>query len=162
MRNPGNSLNRTLMSERFGIAAPAKHEPLRPIGRTTGASGKLLKERVSSALGAPPPSIRHDPAAIAPIGPKDVAAGLYSLVTRGLIPPNVDLTPALERKPCPLVQAPARVHDFKAQFAAHHSAALPYVSARSDCGWWRRRVRRARWMCSLLLVPRPACACRRR
>ena len=58
-----------------------------------------------------------------PIGSKDVAAGLLSLVNRRLLPPSVDLTPALERHPAPMKQAPARMHDFKAQFAPHQSAA---------------------------------------
>ena len=43
--------------------------------------------------------MRADPQAVPPIGPKDVASGLFSLVNRRLIPPNVDLTPALERHP---------------------------------------------------------------
>ena len=124
LKNPNSSLSRQHMADRFGISAPASHAPLRPIGRDK--PGKLNKARVSSALGVPPPDVRHDPQAVPPIGPKDVAAGLYSLVTRGLIPPSVDLTPAIARNPAPLVQAPAKVHDFKSQFAAHNSSA--YIS----------------------------------
>ena len=121
LRNPTSAATRQLMQDRFGVAPPQAHAPLRPIGRVP--PGKLKRERVSRALGVPPPSVRNDPQAVPPIGPKDVAAGLYSLVTRGLIPPAVDLTPAMERKPAPLLQAPARVHDFGSQFGAHNSAA---------------------------------------
>ena len=38
-------------------------------------------------------SARRDPHATPPIGPKDVAAGLFSLVNRGLVAAHVDLTP---------------------------------------------------------------------
>jgi hypothetical protein len=124
VRNPTNANSRQVMADRYGIDAPATHEPLRPIGRVP--KGKLKTERVSRALGVPPAAVRNDPQAVPPIGPKDVAAGLYSLVTRGLIPPSVDLTPAMERRPAPLAQGPARVHDFKTQFAAHNSSA--YIS----------------------------------
>ena len=124
LKNPSSELARKHMADRFGIDAPVRHEPLRPIGKA--ASGTLIKTRTTGALGVPSASVRHDPQAVPPIGPKDVAAGLYSLVTRGLIPPSVDLTPAMERRPAPLVQAPAKVHDFKTQFAAHNSSA--YIS----------------------------------
>ena len=124
LRNPNSAMSRAHMSDRFGVMAPRRHEPLRPIGRDK--PGKLNKARTSGALGVPSSEVRHDPQAVPPIGPKDVAAGLYSLVTRGLIPPSVDLTPAMARKPAPLVQAPAKVHDFKTQFAAHNSSA--YIS----------------------------------
>ena len=124
LRNPTSSMSRNHMAERFGITPPNTHAPLRPIGRDK--PGKLNKARTSGALGVPPPAVRHDPQAVPPIGPRDVAAGLYSLVTRGLIPPSVDLTPAIARNPAPLKQAPAKVHDFKSQFAAHNSSA--YIS----------------------------------
>ena len=124
IRNPNSSANRRHLAERFGVSAPASHAPLRPIGRDK--PGVLRKERVSKAMGAPPASVRNDPQAVAPIGPKDVAAGLLSLVTRGLLPPNVDLTPAMERRPAPMVQQPARMHDFRTQFAPSNSSA--YVS----------------------------------
>ena len=121
INNPGSVHSRAHMAARFGVAAPSKHAPMRPLGRDK--PGKLLKERVSKPLGAPPSDVRHDPQAIPPIGPRDVAAGLLSLVTRGLLPPNVDLTPALERRPAPMVQAPAKMHEFHSQFATTSSAA---------------------------------------
>lgn len=134
LRNPNAALSRQHIADRYGVTAPTKHEASRPAGKA--ATGKLRTERVSGSLGVPPAAVRADPQAVAPIGPKDVAAGLYSLVTRGLIPPNVDLTPAMARKPAPLAQAPARVHDYKSQFASHHSSAY---SARARTGGLERR-----------------------
>ena len=48
---------------------------------------------MASAKGAIERSARRDPHATPPIGPKDVAAGLFSLVNRGLVAAHVDLTP---------------------------------------------------------------------
>ena len=124
LKHPNSEISRKHMADRFGISTPNAHAPLRPIGRKK--PGQLATAKISSALGVPDLVTRRDPQAVPPIGPKDVAAGLYSLVTRGLIPPSVDLTPAMERQPAPLLQAPAKVHDFKTQFAAHNSSA--YIS----------------------------------
>ena len=51
------------------------------------------QEKTASTKGAIERSARRDPHATPPIGPKDVAAGLFSLVNRGLVAAHVDLTP---------------------------------------------------------------------
>ena len=57
------------------------------------------QERIAHSLGVPEANVRHDPQAVPPIGPRDVAAGLLSLVNRRLIPPSVDLTPVRRGHP---------------------------------------------------------------
>ena len=128
--NPNGNVggdSRGYLAQRFGIAAPTpsdRNTAIRPMGRS--AVGKLKKERTSSAFGVLERSARRDPGATPPIGPRDVAAGLCSLVQRGLVPGHVDLTPALARHPSPVLQAPSKMHPHKEQFAPHSSSA--YVS----------------------------------
>ena len=104
-------------------------QQLQPSGRPMGrhvTQGKLRRERNATSLGAPSAAVRGDPHAVPPIGLKDAASGLFSLVNRRLIPPNVDLTPALERYPAPMKQAPSRMHAHSEQFAPHHRSS--YIS----------------------------------
>ena len=125
VNNPAG--NRQYLAERFGIEQPVpstKGNVARPIGRAS--LGKLRKEKIAHAKGVLDRSSRRDPHATPPIGPKDVAAGLFSLVNRGLVPAHVDLTPALARHPAPVLQAPSRMHPHKDQFASHNSSA--YIS----------------------------------
>ena len=51
------------------------------------------QEKTANKKGVIERSARRDPHASPPIGPKDVAAGLFSLVNRGLVAAHVDLTP---------------------------------------------------------------------
>ena len=85
----------------------------------------LVQERISKAVGVPSREQRRDPHSAQPIVSKDIAAGLLSLVTRGLLPHNADLTPAMARRPAPMHQGPATVHAFNSQFASNPSA---YIS----------------------------------
>ena len=54
---------------------------------------RRCQEKTASAKGVIERCARRDPHATPPIGPKDVAAGLFSLVNRGLVAAHVDLTP---------------------------------------------------------------------
>ena len=114
-----------MAEKKFGITQLQQAPLGRPMGQHI-TRGKLRKERNVCSLGAPGANLRADPYAVPPIGAKDAAAGLFSLVNRRLIPPNVDLTPALERHPAPMKQAPSRMHDHAEQFAVHNSSA--YIS----------------------------------
>jgi len=67
------------------------YSSLKPIykSKTFGKSTK--------PVGILPKNIRDNPFAPAPIKEKDIKQGVLSLITRGLVPREVDLTPAFER-----------------------------------------------------------------
>ncbi len=101
--NPSSDASRTYLASRFGVAAPAARVGARPVGKPP-AGGKLAHGKRSGPLGVVAGEHRRDPGAEPPIHPRDVAAGLLSLTQRGLLPPHVDLTPALAREPAPVTQ----------------------------------------------------------
>jgi len=122
--NPASDSSRAYLAERFGVAAPPPRNAAsgsRPVGKKP--SGKLTGGKISAPLGVVGGEHRRDPGSAPPIRPRDVAAGLLSLTQRGLLPPHLDLTPALAREPAPVTQAPSRLHDPKSAFAASASAA---------------------------------------
>lgn len=123
--NPTSASSRAYLANRFGVAAPPppplSSEARRPVGKT--AAGKLSAAKTSGPLGVLGGEYRRDPGAEPPIRPRDVAAGLLSLTQRGLLPPHVDLTPAIAREPAPVTQAPSRLHDPRTQFTPSGAAA---------------------------------------
>jgi len=125
LNNPVSEGNRQYLAQRLGIQPSALSSAARPVGQRATV-GKLNKKKMASTKGVIERSARRDLHATPPIGPKDVAAGLFSLVNRGLVAAHVDLTPALARHPAPVLQAPSRMHPHKDQFGPHSSCA--YIS----------------------------------
>ena len=125
VNNPAGVGSREYLAKRLGIQAPASSGAPRQVGQRP-TKGKLDKAKVAITKGAIERNLRRDPHATPPIGPKDVAAGLFSLVNRGLVAAHVDLTPALARHPAPVLQAPSCLHPHKHQFGQHSSSA--YIS----------------------------------
>ena len=57
-----------------------------------------------------PKNFRDDPFADPPpITENDIGDGMYSLLNRGIIPRDVDLTPAFERGKAPILTKPAEI-----------------------------------------------------
>jgi hypothetical protein len=123
--NPTSASSRAYLAHRFGVAAPQppplSSDARRLVGKT--AAGKRAAAKTSTPLGVVAGEYRRDPGSEPPIRPRDVAAGLLSLTQRGLLPPHVDLTPALARQPAPVTQAPSRLHDPRTQFTPSGAAA---------------------------------------
>ena len=126
LTNPNAARSRAYLTERFGIKQPSRKSLPRAAGKRPANPSRPLKAQTVGSLGTLDGATRRDPHARPPIAPSDVAAGLYSLVNRGLLPPHIDLTGAMCRQPAPVAQAPSQFHDFKEQFAQHNSAA--YIS----------------------------------
>ena len=51
-----------------------------------------------------------------------------SLVNRGFIPSNVDLSAAFSRGAPPITQAPVRLHQFQEQFTSSQPYVAPFLS----------------------------------
>ena len=117
LNNPASEGNRQYLAQRLGIQPSALSSAARPVGQraTVGKLNKVLhdpppsearsttyrsvycvhrsQKKMASTKGVIERSARRDLHATPPIGPKDVAAGLFSLVNRGLVAAHVDLTP---------------------------------------------------------------------
>lgn len=70
-----------------------------------------------------PKNFRDDPFADPPpITENDIQDGMYSLLNRGIIPKDVDLTPAFERGNAPLVMNKARMADPSLRYQQPYNA----------------------------------------
>lgn len=101
LTNPNAARSRAYLTERFGIKQPSRKSLPRAAGKRPANPSRPLKAQTVGSLGTLDGATRRDPHARPPIAPSDVAAGLYSLVNRGLLPPHIDLTGAMCRQPAP-------------------------------------------------------------
>lgn len=120
--NPQSELGKKILREKFNLPAPAASKP-RQCGQKDLA-GKLFPSKSTPllTLATKPQRIltkeqRHDPFADPPpITDHDLSQGMMSLVNRGMIPKNVDLTPAFSRGVPVLVNKAAQVYEKSQQY----------------------------------------------
>ena len=129
MRNPTTGDARRFLRERFGIPYAQVNAGHRRTQQKKKKKGKRMSGMVSRRKAALPTRNRMDPAAPPPdISEDDIRGGIMSLVNRGFIPPNVDLSAAFSRGAPPVTQAPVRLHHFDEQFQRTQPAAAPFMS----------------------------------
>lgn len=102
--DPENQVGHDLIRQRFGLPQPNKFK----YGRHQGGISNIELEKLgigsrqaghtSKPKRILPKAFRDDPFADPPpITENDIRDGMYSLLNRGVIPKDVDLTPAFER-----------------------------------------------------------------
>ena len=111
IHNPNTDDARKYMQDRFGIQEPSKPVPRServprhaPGSRRRGKVSKpnrILPAKNRGDAHAPPP----------PIDDQDIEQGLLSLMNRGMLPSNVDLSAAFARGAAPVTQQPSAFHD---------------------------------------------------
>ena len=114
IHNPHSQDARQYLQDRFGIAQP--QPPLErsqlQASKRPAATGQRVAGKVTKPNRLLPAKNRGDPGAPPPpIDERDINQGLLSLVNRGLIPANVDLSAAFARGAAPVTQQPAAFHD---------------------------------------------------
>jgi hypothetical protein len=124
--NPSSNITQKVLKDKFGIGVPLdsnnKMKPyssLKPIykSKTFGKSSK--------PVGILPKNIRDNPFAPAPIKEKDIKKGVLSMITRGLVPREVDLTPAFERGGTLFSNQRMTLHHHKDQFVRGEVSSVP-------------------------------------
>lgn len=112
--NPTTAAARAFLEERFGVEAPQppkkRETPTKRVKPVCvhfflmPCQGRVMHSKTSTAANPLPKINRIDPLAPPPlITGKDVEKGIYDLVTRGLIPNHVDMTPAFIQAPAPVL-----------------------------------------------------------
>ncbi|CAG9314161.1 unnamed protein product [Blepharisma stoltei] len=108
--NPQNSYGRTWLNNRYNLPEPTKSN-FRALGTKKYSKPKVAKYYKAKVL---PRQYREDPQSDPPpITEQDVEDGMMNLITRGLIPKDVDLSPAFERGVPPLKMQTAAIHDWR-------------------------------------------------
>ena len=114
--DPENPVGHDLIRSKFGLPQPNKFK----YGRHQGGISNIELEKLgigsrqagqtSKPKRILPKAFRDDPFADPPpITENDIRDGMYSLLNRGVIPKDVDLTPAFERGAAPLSTAKATI-----------------------------------------------------
>ena len=120
LADPENRMAREVIERRLGatLAQPKMAGTTalrRPAGRAV--AGKLHKSSRRIRSGQLPAENRNNPALPRPpISHDDINKGFLSLIERGFIGNNVDLTAALCRAPAPMAAGPVLLHDYEEQF----------------------------------------------
>ena len=115
--DPENANGHDLIRQKFGIAPPNQFK----YGRSQGGISNIeleklgigirCGEKTNKAKRILPKQFRDDPFADPPpITENDIADGMYSLLNRGIIPRDVDLSPAFERNSAPFSFTKAPIH----------------------------------------------------
>ena len=115
--DPFNANGHELIRKKFGIQPPNQFK----YGRTQGGIsnidierlgiGQRCSEKTNKAKRILPKQFRDDPFADPPpITENDIADGMFSLLNRGIIPRDVDLSPAFERNSAPFSFSRAPIH----------------------------------------------------
>lgn len=123
---------RDFFRQKYGIPfvseaeAIETHEPTQRIAGKFPPGGRVLPNKVTKSQQLLPAVNRRDPGAPPPpITEKDVKAGIYSLVNRGMLPGHVDVTQAFTEGQT-LVAGRAAVHDWSEQFAPATTYTSPF------------------------------------
>ena len=107
-RDPENITGHTILREKYNLPLPNSFK----YGRSQGGYSNVELENLGIGSVRPgkvfqpkrilPRNFRDDPFADPPpITESDIKDGMYSLLNRGIIPKDVDLTPAFERGKAP-------------------------------------------------------------
>ena len=115
--DPENLNGHGLIRSKFGLAPPNQFK----YGRSQGGISNIELEKlgigqrqgtkVNQAKRILPKQFRDDPFSDPPpITENDIGDGMYSLLNRGIIPRDVDLTPAFERSGAPFSFNRAKIH----------------------------------------------------
>ena len=102
--NPEHPVGHLKLREKFSIPFPNQLKYGRPHGGISSSEleklsiGTVRPNRVIKSKRILPRSIRDDPSAIPPpISEHDINDGMFNLLNRGIIPRDVDVSPAFER-----------------------------------------------------------------
>jgi len=107
-RDPENSAGHRILREKYTLPLPNSFK----YGRSQGGISNIELEKLGIGTRRPnkvfqpkrilPKNFRDDPFADPPpITENDIKDGMYSLLNRGIIPRDVDLSPAFERGKAP-------------------------------------------------------------
>ena len=115
--DPQNANGHDLIRQKFGIQAPNQFKYGRSQGGISNIEleklgiGQRCSDKTNRAKRILPKQFRDDPFADPPpITETDIADGMYSLLNRGIIPRDVDLSPAFERNSAPFKFKGAKIH----------------------------------------------------
>ena len=115
--DPENLTGHTLIRSKFGLAPPNQFKYGRSQGGISNIEleklgiGQRCFEKVNRAKRILPKSFRDNPFSDPPpISENDISDGMMSLMNRGIIPRDVDLTPAFERSGAPLTSRQASIY----------------------------------------------------
>jgi hypothetical protein len=115
--DPESSVGHTLLRHKYSLPKPNNVK----YGRAQGAIsnnelerlgiGNIKGKKVAHPKRILPKNFRDDPFADPPpITEDDISDGMFSLLNRGIIPKDVDLSPAFERGNAPFMFNKARMH----------------------------------------------------
>ena len=128
--NPQSDLTHHMLRERFSLGP---REAPKKVQRSMGGPSSLQTTKGIGKVTRPkrilPKKFREDPfAEPPPITEDDIRDGMMSLLNRGIIPRDVDLTPAFERGAPPIAFKPADLHPKEEERRARLQPmpALPY------------------------------------
>ena len=116
IHNPENLNGHNLLREKYSLPKPNMFKYGRAQGGISSIEleklgiGTIRKERVNAPKRILPKKFRDDPFAEPPaIHQDDINAGMLNLVNRGIIPRDVDVSPAFDRGSPSLVHAPSHI-----------------------------------------------------
>ena len=115
--DPENVNGHDLIRQKFGLAPPNQFKYGRSQGGISNIEleklgiGQRCGDKTNKAKRILPKQFRDDPFADPPpITENDIADGMFSLLNRGIIPRDVDLSPAFERNSAPFSFTRAPIH----------------------------------------------------
>mgnify|MGYP000908117635 CR=1 FL=1 len=115
--DPENTNGHDLIRQKFGISKPNMFKYGRAQGGISNIEleklgiGQRCADKTNKAKRILPKQFRDDPFADPPpITENDIADGMFSLLNRGIIPRDVDLSPAFERNSAPFSFSRAPIH----------------------------------------------------
>ena len=115
--DPENMNGHDLIRSKFGLPQPNQFKYGRSQGGISNIEldklgiGQRQQEKTCRPKGILPKNFRDDPFADPPpITENDIADGMFSLLNRGIIPRDVDLSPAFERNSAPFQFNKAPIH----------------------------------------------------
>jgi hypothetical protein len=125
-RDPENHTGHKILLDKYGMSVPNTFKYGRAQGGISNVEldklgiGTVRPNKVYAAKRILPKNFRDDPFADPPpITETDIKDGMFSLLNRGIIPRDVDLTPAFERGQAPLNFTSAPLNLKSAEKPAH-------------------------------------------
>ena len=116
--DPENLNGHDLIRSKFGLAPPNQFKYGRSQGGISNIEleklgiGMRCNQKVQNNKRILPKHFRDDPFADPPpITENDISDGMFSLLNRGIIPRDVDLSPAFERSGAPFSFNRAKIHN---------------------------------------------------
>jgi len=124
--NPSSDITKKLLKQRFALPIEVDpHTKMRPLSTLKPLGKPMTFGKIAKPVGILPKDIRSNPFAVAPIKDKDVKLGVLSLLNRGLVPKEVDLTPAFERGVPTFTMQKVKIHQHKEQFVKGEISSVP-------------------------------------